>query len=301
MAISAWAFSCPVGAATIDVFGVAFDPANGTTQASIVSGGYFTPNGLSLFSGGSDDWVPPATMGQSLGTFFRVPTFQLGYDIINPFGDVGSSVTLGSDPAISGLDHTFDISSTRWADGIGLRNEDGNDLAIFEKGTSEANAIRVHDNATGEWSPWFYQIFNQTNAVQFTTPTEYDLTDLGVAAGAVIDAVEIRNLTPADTVAKSIYDLEEFDENTIPELGGLGFGFVSLGGLTGEFAPARRRSLSVPQNAPVGFEAGKFDPDIQYVVALNSLVIATPLPPALFLMLAALGVLAVNRRRIAKK
>ena len=86
-----------------------------------------------------------------------------------------------------------------------------------------------------------------------------------------------------------------------PGLDALGFGFVSLGGLTGEYAPARRRSLSDPQNAPVGFEAGKFDPDIQYVVALNPLVIATPLPPALFLMLAALGVLAVNRRRMASQ
>ena len=187
LVISAWAFSCPVGAATIDVFGVMFDPANGTTRASIVSGGYVTPNGLSLCSGRSDDWVPAATMGQSLGTFFRVPMFQPEYDGSDRFGDVGSSVTLGSDPsAIAGLDHALDIISTRWANGIGLRNDAGNDLAIFEKGTSKVYAIRVRDHGTGAWTSWYYKIFNQTDAMQFTTSTEYDLIDLGVAAGAAI-------------------------------------------------------------------------------------------------------------------
>ena len=299
LVISAWAFSCSAGAATIDVFGVMFDPANGTTQASIVSGGYATPPyGPALFSGGSDDWVPPATMGQSLGTFFRVPMFQPEYDGTDRFGDVGSSVTLGSDPgAIAGLTNTLDVISTRWANGVGLVNGDKNDLAVFEKDTSEAYAIRVHNHTTGEWTRWYYQIFNQTDAVQFTTPTEFELTDLGVNPGQVIDEVEIRNLRPEDTVASSIYDLDEFDENLIPGLDALGFGFVTLGGAINEFTPARRRSD--PLNAPVGFEAGKYDPDIQFVVALNPLVIATPLPPALFLMLAALGVLAVNRRRIA--
>ncbi|MFT4561907.1 MAG: hypothetical protein ACI9BW_001649 [Gammaproteobacteria bacterium] len=292
LVISAWAFSCSAAAATVDVFGVMFDPVNGTTRARIVTGGY----GPALFSGGSDNWVPTATMGQSLGTFFRVPTFQPEYDGTDRFGDVGSSVTLGSDPgAIAGLTNTLDVISTRWADGIGLRNDSGNDLAIFEKATSEAYAIRVREHATKVWTRWYYQIFNQTDAVQFTTPTVYDLTDLGIASGAVIDEVEIRNLRPEDTVASSIYDLDEF--GAFSGLNALGFGFVTLGGAISEFAPARRRSD--PLNAPVGFEAGKFDPDIQYVVGLNPLVIATPLPPALFLILAALGVLTVNRRRIA--
>ena len=64
------------------------------------------------------------------------------------------------------------------------------------------------------------------------------MTDLGVAAGAVIDAVEVRDLTPEDTVATSIYELVIF--NGVPELDALGFSFVSLGGLTNEFAPAQR-------------------------------------------------------------
>lgn len=146
---------------------------------------------------------------------------------------------MGSDPgAIAGLDHALDIISTRWANGIGLRNDAGNDLAIFEKGTSKVYAIRIRDHATGAWTSWYYKIFNQTDAVQFTTPTEYDLTDLGVAAGAVIDAVGVRNLTPEDTVATSIYELVKF--NGVPELDALGLGFVSLGGLTNEFAPAQR-------------------------------------------------------------
>jgi hypothetical protein len=281
------AFSCPAGAAMIDVFGVMFDPANGTTQASISSGGYVTPYGPALFSGGSDDWLPPAAMGPSLGTYFQVPTFQPEYDPgAARLGNPGSSVTLGSDPGSATLTSTRDTIATKWADGIGLRNAAGNDLAIFEKGTSEVYAIRVHNATTGTWTPWYYQIFNQTDATQFTTPTEYDLSALGVDPGQVIDGLEIANLTPDDTVATSIGAFDGLIE--------LGFGVVTFGGKVDGFAPARRRSD--PDLDLKAFEAGKHDPDIQFVVALNPLV-AVPIPPAVFLMLPALGVLVVRRRR----
>ena len=50
LAISAWTVSAQVLGATVMVSGVTFDPSNGTTQASIVSGGYATPFGLALSS-----------------------------------------------------------------------------------------------------------------------------------------------------------------------------------------------------------------------------------------------------------
>ena len=135
-----WAFAGPAGAATVTVFEVMFDPANGTTQASITGGGYATPYGTALYSGGSDDWVPLATMGRSLGTYFQVPGFQPEYDPdIARLGDVGSSVTLGNDPKISHLTNARDIIFTRWDPLYGLENVEGpnmepiKDLAIFEK------------------------------------------------------------------------------------------------------------------------------------------------------------------------
>jgi len=287
--MSTWAFSCPAGAAMVDVFGVIFDPANGTTQASISSGGYVTPWGPALFSGGSDDWVPPETMGQSLGTYFQVPTFQAEYDPdAARLGNPGSSVTLGSDPGSATLTNTRDIIATKWADGVGLRNAAGNDLAIFEKGTSEAYAIRAHNATTGTWTPWYYQIFNQTSAIQFTTPTEYELTALGVAPGQVVDGLEITNLSPDDTVAISTGEFDGLVE--------LGFGVVTFGGSLDGFAPARRRSA--PDLNLKAFELGKHDPDIQFVVALNPLV-AVPVPSAILLMLPVLGVLVTRRRRLS--
>lgn len=312
-----WVLAAPAGAATVTVFGVSFDPANGTTQASISGGGYDTPHGTALFSGGSDDWIPPETMGSSLGTLFQLPIFQPGYDADDPrLGNEGSSVTLGSTPGDANLTSARDIIFTRWADGYGLQNGAGNDLAIFEKGTSEAYAIRAHNATSGAWTPWYYQIFNQTDATQFTTPTEYDLSTLGVGTGEVVNALEITNLSPDDTVASSTGEFHDGIE--------LGFGFVTFDGDPSGFAPARRRSA--PETDLKTFESGKHDPDIQFVVGLGSILdlsglgiddivsdldanpddfpaperlapaIATPLPPAMFLMLPALGLLAARRR-----
>jgi len=289
-------------AATVDVFGVVFDPANGTTQVSIESGGYTTPYGLALYSGGSDDWVPESTMGQSLGTYVQVPDFQAEYDPNNPrLGNTGSSITLGADPGIAGLSNPRDVIFTRWADGYGLVNEADKDLAIFEKGTSEAYAIRVHNASTETWSPWYFEIFEQTTATQFTTATLYDLSDLGVGLGEVINGIQITNLTAADTVATSTL---EFDAGVE-----LGYGEVIFGGGSG-FAPARRRSI--PDNELKQYEAGKFDPDIQFVVGLHDIAdlaslaigdvvtpasaVVVPIPTAVYLMLPALGLLFATGR-----
>lgn len=329
---SVWALAVPTSAATVSVFGVEFDPSNGTTQAWVTSGGYGLPNnGVGLFSGGSDDWVPQspnvpidAPVGRSLGTYFLVPTFQPEYDGTEKFGNVGSSVSLGADPKISELSNQGDIDEndrdiifTRWADGFGLANDDGDDLAIFEKATSEAYAIRVHNWTEGAWTPWYYEIFNETGPFDFATPTEYDLSDLGVGPGQVINGVEITNLNPDDEVVTS---KGEFDGMTE-----LGFGEVIFGGSDTGYAPARRSS-----SAPSGFKAyeeGKFDPDILFVVGLaaglteiddNNMVTsfdfgaagastplrfgptpaAVPVPPALILMLPAAGLIMSRRRAI---
>lgn len=250
------AHAVPTTIATIN-----FDTDNAVTTGYISGGGYVTDFDTGLHSGSSLDW----SAGNALGTLFQVPTFQYNYSSSAPVhGEPRSSVTLGQDadfPKMSGNER--DIILLGWGAGNGLVNQAGNDLAVFEQATSEAFAVRVHDTANG-WSQWYQQIYEnvglEPSALENdTTPTLFDLSDLGLGPGAIINALEITNLLAGDTVGTSLG-------------GGLGFGSVYFGGSSTpgqNYTPAR---YSSSQAQYVAYEAGKFDPDIQYVVGLHDLV-----------------------------
>lgn len=155
-AVLAFVHGGAVAAATIDVLGVIFNPDNGIAEASIVSGGYATVHGRGLFSGGSGDRLAPDAAGRSLGKYFQKPTFQPGYDAATPgLGNPEASVTPGAYPP--DLTNARDIISVKWPTGIRAVNGVGNDVAVFEKGTSEAYAVRAHNATTDTWGPWYYE------------------------------------------------------------------------------------------------------------------------------------------------
>jgi hypothetical protein len=226
----------------------------------VTGGGYHTAHdaaaGIALPSNTSADWGA----GDSLGTFFQRPAFQSGYSAAAPVrGAPGTAATLGQDPGFPPAINGREIIQLTWGSGFGLADGAGDDLAIFEQATSEAFAVRAHvTGSTPGWSAWFYTPYEQEtyDADYDATPTLIDLAvDLALGAGAVINALEITNLTAADTVA------DEIDNS------GFGRGQVTFDGGSG-FAPGR---WSGSRQAWVGFEAGKYDPDIQYVVALHDI------------------------------
>ncbi|MHA1113146.1 MAG: hypothetical protein ACTSRY_01385, partial [Alphaproteobacteria bacterium] len=272
-------------ATPVTVAGITFDTDDATTTASLVSGGYATAHGSGLWSGSTRDFP----VASSVGTFFQRPTYQSGYDPSVPvFGGAGSSVTLGHDPKIAGITNPRDTIQLTWG-GMEVSNGAGDDLVIFEQATSEAFAIRVHDTGTGDWTGWFYQVFEPVfDAAADATPTLFDLSDLGLGVGAAIDAIEVTNLTEADRVDTEISGT------------GLGYGFVDFGGGAGGFAPAR---WSLSSGTYKSFEPGKYDPDIQYVAALRSVgepntdPIPAPAPPVTSIFAAAVLGLALMRRR----
>jgi len=238
---------------------VSFDPANATSTAIIVNGGYATPFGTALHSGTSPDW----SVGTSLGALFQVPPFQFNYDPSQPVaGEPGSAVTLGHDERFPKTWlNDRDAIRLGWGDGHGLGNGDGADLAIFEAATSEAFAVRLHGVDTG-WSYWRYTPYlNEYDAANDATPTLIEFGDFGLGATEVVNALEIANLLDTDTVDTAI-------AGTV----GLGYGTVYFGGSAQEdqnLTPARyssSRSLWLP------FESTKFDPDIQYAVGLHPIV-----------------------------
>jgi hypothetical protein len=176
-------------------------------------------------------------------------------------------VTLGQDPGFPETSlNERDIIELTWGAGNGLANGTGDDLVVFEAATSEAFALRVHSVGTGGgdayWSPWYYTPYtSNTDQSAFdndATPSLFDLGQMGLAPGEVINGLEITNLLIDDTLGTAITALGIHAE-------------VFFGGSStpGEDNPLLRFSTSA--NDFVGFAAHKFDPDIQYVAGLHDL------------------------------
>jgi MYXO-CTERM domain-containing protein len=184
-------------------------------------------------------------------------------------GQPRTSITLGYDPTLDG-DPDYPFEKGHWRDtieltwsGMLLPNVSGADLAVFEQGSPEAFALKAHIFGNG-WTDWYFKTPGPSlnNDGDTDDPhgqvTLFDLTDLLVAPGGRIDAVQIRNMRPADTVAVN--------------------GLVTFGENDNDTATA-------------------FDPDIEYVVGLHPLVPEPGTLTILATNLAALGGAALRRRR----
>lgn len=148
-----------------------------------------------------------------------------------------------------------------------LPNLQGDDFVLFEEGSPggpEAYAVAVRPLG-GTFSNFRYEFRDGDDArgpIQVGFVTGFDLSDFGLAPGALVDAVAIRNLTSGDLVDQS---------------NGQGF-------LGGTFVP-----LVDPGGA--AYETSKFDPDFSFAGGLHPL---SPVPaPSVLVGLLSMGFLAV--------
>lgn len=176
-----------------------------------------------------------------------------------------------------------------WANRV-LANRAGADFLIYESASNaldnEAFMVRARDASTGEWSRWFYKAADSFEAFSETPDLNgpdgahayaFDMSDLGFAAGALVDAIQLANMRITDRI--------EGDDGTE--------GFVVFNG-AGRFAQyLNGQTLST-------YASVNFDPDPLYAVALSDLVgpgQAVPLPTAGAMGLAGLVALGLRRGR----
>jgi hypothetical protein len=173
--------------------------------------------------------------------------------------------------------HGIDVS---WSGGRQLVNGTGDDFVIYESSTGtaisgrEAYMVRL-GLSDGSFTGWRYEIVDSVEAYLATTDgataTAFDLSSFGIADGGVIAAIQVATLLAADRVD------------------GAGFGNMNFGGVG-----------NVPLSSLGGavFGSGARDPDPLYVGVLGTVQVV-PVPAAVWLFGAALGVLGFARRRAA--
>jgi hypothetical protein len=175
-----------------------------------------------------------------------------------------------------------------WSGNRALANGAGADFLVYESASSaggfEAFMIRGRDANTGAWSNWYYQAADGFELYTGTTSEGahsygFDMSDLGFAAGALVDAVQLANMRTSDRIAGA--------DGTA--------GFVSFDG-TGVSA------LWVNGQTTGAYGGSAYDPDPLYAVALGDLVAVgnvIPLPTGGAMGLAGMLVLGARRRRSA--
>jgi len=240
--------------------------------------------------------APATATGPFVGTngaTWPTPVFTDGTDHLASFGrllapgDTGSLVrrgTLGDNDTRHTVELTF-------ASGFGLSNLTGDDIVVYEQGDAnqpEAYAIAVRVAGALAFTDFRYEIYDAQQGLQLATG--FDLSDFGLAADVIIDAIQIMNLQ--NNVAGNIVDYT---------LGGVS-GFVVTAGATaptGGYATVIGTGPSKDGTIPLG----EYDPDISYVGGLHNLVSlssASPVPEPTSLALVLLGGIPafLARRRI---
>ena len=142
-----------------------------------------------------------------------------------------------------------------------LQNNAGSELLSFESGgktallaNPQAYMVQAYVVDTGTWTRWYYAPASKFGYYSGSTTigaysTEYDLTDLGVPAGAIVSQVRLVNMTAQDRM----------DSAT-------GVGFVRPG-------DASATSLFLPTPGPLSthaqYDATGYDPDPLFVASLS--------------------------------
>ena len=147
-----------------------------------------------------------------------------------------------------------------------LQNNAGPELLAFESGgktallaNPQAYMIQAYVVDTGTWTRWYYTPASKFGYYSGSTTigaysTEYDLTDLGVPAGAIVTQIRLVNMTAQDRMDSAS-----------------GVGFVRP-------EDASATSLFLPTPGPLSthaqYDATGYDPDPLFVASLSAPVSA---------------------------
>ncbi len=271
LVITAVILTAALSTSAQDVFrfaGQTFDQRNTPNQAALL--GNSATLGDARFSPGVATTTTP-------GMIPNFPENGTGY---NGALGLGQLTGLGAGSRAVNLPSGNDGVRTRqgievwWTGFRGLPNLEGADLVIFEAGSSiaavEGVMIRVHVARTSifepeEWTPWYYNpptSFGLTLGAEGVFANVFDLSDLGVRAGGVIDRIQMGNLIQADRIAGP----GERVGNAL-----VGSGRVVFDGTSDVLPDAG--SLD-PDRL---FDPTTFDPDPLYAAALHGVVALGPL------------------------
>jgi hypothetical protein len=199
-----------VGAAvaqdTFQFAGFSFDQRNTPDRAALLGEGVVL--GGAAFSAG----LPTTTTGIILG----FPETSAGFDgtrslaVLTQFSSSGPrAVNL---PAGNNGTSTRQGIEIWWSGQRGLPNGPGPDVVIFESASSIASVegimIRAHAIAAGLgggalWTPWYYFApagFHITLGTEGAFADAFDFTKLGLPANAIVDRIQMSNLTAADRI-----------------------------------------------------------------------------------------------------
>ena len=219
-----------------------------------------TPNVFSELGPGTFSGAVVNTRPSVVNNLTGFPNTLVGFDISLTMGRLLGRST-GATVQAFGLPDSTNVGTTlrggyvvRWSEGRVLANEPGADLVLYESGSAnqpEPQMVQVHDPVTDTWSPWVYLPASSfgTFAGGGGFATLYDLSDFGLAAGAVIDAVRVTNLVAADRMVSATRT---------------GIVIPNDGGATSTFLP-----LPGPLASFGSFGASTLDPDPLYLGALH--------------------------------
>ncbi|MCE9610741.1 MAG: hypothetical protein K8R23_11155 [Chthoniobacter sp.] len=175
-----------------------------------------------------------------------------------------------------------------WSGGRSLANGPGDEFIIYESGSSatasEGQMVRVHLTGDG-YSLWYYRSVNSFQTYTETPVTAdgafatvFDLTDLGLPNGTLIDQIQIANMMPTDRI-NTVGTFVQSGQVVFSDPGGT-LAKPSVGTLPG-------------MNPNSTFGATGFDPDPIYIGVIGSVVPE----PAGATLLALGGTLLLRRPR----
>ncbi|MBI1839957.1 MAG: hypothetical protein HYR88_03780 [Verrucomicrobia bacterium] len=253
---------------TFTFAGYAFDQRNTPDQGVLLGNGALL--GEAQFSAG----LPRTTTGTILGFPEASAGFNGALGLANIVGLGGSGPKAVNLPDGNNGTAMRQGIEVWWSNQRGLPNLPGNDFVVFESASSKASVegvmARAHSIARSlgqpaRWTDWHYfppAGFHLTMGVEGAFADVFDLSLMGLSEDAIVDHIQIANLTQADRIAGP--------GETIRPGVTVAFGRVVFDG----------SSDAIPDAGPFDpdrvFDSTTYDPDPLYLAAFHDTV---SLPP----------------------
>jgi hypothetical protein len=284
--VAAVAVQSSNAASTFTVAGFTFDQLSTPDQIESLTGAPFSAGGPEDITGSvafaassvaPDETISPAFDNEA--TVLFVPELSIGELAFaagfadqsdGTDGHYATALNMPDGNAGSTVRHGIGVS---WSGGRLLSNLSGDDFGVYESGSNpsspEGFMVRA-ELAAGGFTDWYYQAFDGFElylgeAQEGSFVHQFDLSDMGLAPGALVSGLQIANLNSADTLD-----------------GASGTREVFLGGGGG---------------TPHGFGTGALDPDPLYVGITSGHLIVPEPASGLLALIGLIGLASLSRRR----